>query len=91
MQQFHHVPNSGVWLVNGSDRFKQLIIAPAGCARLKSQFYGVTSAVSNHETLPDPAREVLDEPRLDAQELEQAIGDSEAWDEASEVTGGDDS
>jgi len=39
--------------------------------------------------MPDPAREVLDEPPLNADELEREIGDSEAWDEASEVTGGD--
>ena len=39
--------------------------------------------------LPNPAREVLDEPHLDAEELEREIGDSEAWDEASEVTDGD--
>ncbi len=32
----------------------------------------------------DPAREALDQPHLTAQELEQEIGDSEAWDEASE-------
>jgi hypothetical protein len=47
------------------------------------------SAVSDNETLPDPAREDLDEPHLDAEELEQEIGDSEDWDEASEVTGED--
>jgi hypothetical protein len=34
--------------------------------------------------LPDPAREALQEPHLNAEELEQEIGDSEAWDEASE-------
>jgi hypothetical protein len=39
--------------------------------------------VTKRET-PDPAREALDEPRLDAEELEREIGDSEAWDEASE-------
>ena len=33
---------------------------------------------------PDPAREALDEPPLAAEELEREIGDSEAWDEASE-------
>jgi hypothetical protein len=33
---------------------------------------------------PDPAREALDEPPLTAEELEREIGDSEAWDEASE-------
>jgi hypothetical protein len=42
--------------------------------------------VSDSEKLPDPAREVLDEPHLNAEELEREIGDSEAWDEASEVT-----
>ena len=36
--------------------------------------------------LPDPAREALDEPRLSAEDLEREIGDSEAWDEASEDT-----
>ena len=45
--------------------------------------------MSDSETMPDPAREVLDEPPLNADELEREIGDSEAWDEASEVTGGD--
>ncbi len=35
-------------------------------------------------SLPDPAREALEEPRLTAEELEREIGDSEAWDEASE-------
>jgi hypothetical protein len=39
--------------------------------------------VSDRET-PDPAREALDEPHLDAEELEHEIGDSEAWDEASD-------
>jgi hypothetical protein len=34
--------------------------------------------------LPDPAKEVLEEPHLTADELEQEIGDSEAWDEGSE-------
>ena len=34
--------------------------------------------------LPDPAREALDEPHLTAEDLEREIGDSEAWDEASE-------
>lgn len=42
--------------------------------------------MSDSETLPDPAREVLDEPHQSAEELEREIGDSEAWDEASEVT-----
>jgi hypothetical protein len=35
---------------------------------------------------PDPAREALKEPHLNADELEQEIGDSEAWDEVSEDT-----
>ncbi len=34
--------------------------------------------------LPDPARKALDEPHLSAEDLEGEIGDSEAWDEASE-------
>ncbi len=40
--------------------------------------------MSDREALPDPAREALDEPHLDAEELEREIGDSEAWDEASD-------
>ena len=36
------------------------------------------------QNLPDPAKEALDEPHLTAEELEREIGDSEAWDEASE-------
>ena len=36
-----------------------------------------------HE-LADPATEALDKPHLDAEDLEREIGDSEAWDEASE-------
>jgi hypothetical protein len=40
------------------------------------------NVVSDQET-PDPAREALDEPHLDAEELEREIGDSEEWDEAS--------
>ncbi len=39
--------------------------------------------------MPDPAREALDEPHLDAEELEREIGDSEEWDEASQDEGGD--
>jgi hypothetical protein len=39
------------------------------------------------EPLADPARKALDEPHLDAQDLEREIGDSEDWDEASK--GGD--
>jgi hypothetical protein len=38
------------------------------------------SAVSDSEALPNPARVDLDEPPLDAEELEREIGDSEAWD-----------
>ena len=35
--------------------------------------------------LPEPSiREALDEPHLTAEDLEREIGDSEAWDEASE-------
>ena len=34
--------------------------------------------------LPDPAREALEEPHLSSDELEQEIGDSEAWDEVSQ-------
>ncbi len=33
---------------------------------------------------PDPATEALEEPHLTAEELVQEIGDSDAWDEASE-------
>jgi hypothetical protein len=47
---------------------------------------GVTPVVSDPETPPDPAREALDEPHLDAEDLEREIGDSEPWDEASETT-----
>jgi hypothetical protein len=45
------------------------------------------SVVSDREEVPDPAREALDEPRLDAEELEREIGDSDEWDEASEDDG----
>jgi hypothetical protein len=34
--------------------------------------------------LPDPAKAALEEPHLTAEELEQEIGNSESWDEASE-------
>jgi hypothetical protein len=47
---------------------------------------GVT-VVSDREEVPDPARDALDEPRLDAEDLEREIGDSEEWDEASEDDG----
>ena len=43
--------------------------------------------VSDREDVPDPAREALDKPRLDAEDLEREIGDSEEWDEASEDDG----
>jgi hypothetical protein len=49
------------------------------------------SVVSDREEVPDPAREALDEPHLDAKELEREIGDSEEWDEASEDGGGEES
>jgi hypothetical protein len=42
------------------------------------------SASPPSRDLPDPAREALEEPHLTAEELEREIGDSEAWDEASE-------
>jgi hypothetical protein len=38
---------------------------------------------------PAPAREELDKPPLDAEDLEREIGDSEPWDEASEDSGDD--
>ncbi len=34
--------------------------------------------------LPEPAREVLEKPHLTAEDLEQEIGESDPWDEASE-------
>jgi hypothetical protein len=37
-----------------------------------------------HEDLPEPAREALEEPHLSASDLEQEIGESDPWDEASE-------
>jgi hypothetical protein len=43
--------------------------------------------VSDREEVPNPAREALDEPPLDAKDLEREIGDSEEWDEASEDDG----
>jgi hypothetical protein len=36
---------------------------------------------------PDPAREALEEPPITAEELEKEIGNSDAWDEASEGPG----
>ena len=47
------------------------------------------SALPHDRDLPDPAREALDEPHLTAEELQREIGDSEAWDEASEDEGSD--
>jgi hypothetical protein len=38
--------------------------------------------------LPAPATEALDEPHLHAEDLEQEIGDSETWDEASKESTG---
>ena len=43
---------------------------------------------TQHPEAPDPATEALDEPHLAAEDLEQEIGDSETWDEASEDTAG---
>jgi hypothetical protein len=43
-----------------------------------------TPEPANPNQLPDPAKEALEEPHLTADELEQEIGDSEAWDEGSE-------
>jgi hypothetical protein len=40
--------------------------------------------VNDRNDVPDPAREALDEPRLDADDVKREIGDSEEWDEASE-------
>jgi hypothetical protein len=40
--------------------------------------------VSDPEKLPDPAHEALEQPRLDAEDLQREIGDSDAWDETSE-------
>ena len=40
--------------------------------------------MKNPEAEPNPARDELDKPHLDAEELEREIGDSEPWDEASE-------
>jgi hypothetical protein len=44
---------------------------------------------SDRADVPDPDREALDKPRLDADELEREIGDSEEWDEASGDDGGE--
>jgi hypothetical protein len=49
-----------------------------GCGRL-------TFVVNDREAWPPvPAREELDKPPLDAEDLEQEIGVAEPWDEASE-------
>jgi hypothetical protein len=40
--------------------------------------------LSDPETPPNPARDALEEPPLDAEDLEKEIGDSDTWDEASE-------
>jgi hypothetical protein len=60
----------------------------------ESREEGHWSVMPNHEALrcasppasdlPDPAREALDEPHPNADELRTEIGDSEDWDEASE-------
>jgi hypothetical protein len=42
-----------------------------------------TASPPGHD-VPAPAAEALDKPHLDAEDLEREIGDSEAWDEASE-------
>jgi hypothetical protein len=44
----------------------------------------MTAPKIQHPDLPAPATEALDQPHLDAEDLEQEIGDSDAWDEASE-------
>ena len=60
---------------------------PAGVVGSKIADMAGVSVVSDREEVPDPAREALDEPRLDAEELEREIGDSDEWDEASEDDG----
>jgi hypothetical protein len=47
------------------------------------------SALPPESELPDPAREALDRPPLDAEDLEKEIGDSEEWDEDSHGAGSD--
>jgi hypothetical protein len=42
------------------------------------------AATSSARPSPDPAQKALDEPHLSAEDLEREIGDSEAWDEASD-------
>jgi hypothetical protein len=48
----------------------------------------MTDPTIQHPDLPAPATEALDEPHLDAKDLEREIGDSETWDEASEGSKG---
>jgi hypothetical protein len=60
---------------------------PTGVVGSKIADMAGATAVSDREEVPDPAREALDEPHLDAEELEREIGDSEEWDEASEDDG----
>jgi hypothetical protein len=43
--------------------------------------------VVQDKEMPDPARDALDEPHLDAEDLEREIGDSEEWDEGSREGG----
>jgi hypothetical protein len=59
---------------------------PTGCVRL-TFVVSEREAFPPGEELPNPARKDLDEPHLTAEDLEREIGDSEAWDEASEDTG----
>jgi hypothetical protein len=47
------------------------------------------SALPPESELPNPAREALDRPPLDAEDLEKEIGDSEEWDEDSHGAGSD--
>jgi hypothetical protein len=61
--------------------FIQPVSPPGGCGRL-------TFVVNDRDAWPPaPAREELDKPPLDAEDLEREIGDSEPWDEASEDSG----
>ena len=60
---------------------------PAGVVGSKIADMAEAIVVNDREKVPDPAREALDEPRLDADELKREIGDSEEWDEASEDDG----
>jgi hypothetical protein len=45
--------------------------------------------VTTPQAQPDPAREALDEPHLNADDLKREIGDSDTWDEASEEADSD--